>query len=195
VLALPLLVIPADLIHAWVGAGYSESAPVLALLALVLLVHQPVWMLTQYLIARGLQREIARLLIIGAGANVVASVVMALTVGTWGVALATLLVDVAVLGAAVPLSVGPAAGLRVRELSSALLRPLLPALGTAIVIFGIARSIDADTKLELLPFGIAWLLLASAAVWRFGLTAEERRSFSRQIGRGGGGAPPALVES
>ena len=119
----------------------------------------------------------------------------ALTVGTWGVAFATLLVDVAVLAAAIPLAVGPAAGLHVGELSRALLRPALPALGTALVVFGIARSVGADTKLELLPFGIAWALLASAAVWRIGLTADERRSFSRQIGRGGGGAPPALAET
>lgn len=196
VLALPLLLIPANLIHAWVGDGYSESAPVLALLALVLLVHQPVWMLTQYLIARGRQREIARLLILGAAGNLVLSIVMALTVGTWGVALATLIADVAVLVAAVPLSVGPAAGLRVGELSRALLRPALPALGIALVVFGVARSIGADTKLELLPFGIVWLVLASAAVWRLGLTGEERRAFSRQIGRGGGsGAPPALAET
>ena len=195
VLALPLLLIPANLIHAWVGGGFSDSAPILALLALVLLVHQPVWMLTQYLIARGRQREIARLLIVGAAANLALSVVMALTVGTWGVALATLLVDVAVLATAIPLSVGPAAGLHVGELSRALLRPVLPALGTALVVFGIARSVGADTKLELLPFGIAWALLGSAAVWRIGLTADERRSFSRQLGRGGGGTPPALVET
>ena len=65
----------------------------------------------------------------------------------------------------------------------------------ALVLFGFARSIGADTKLELLPFGIAWLVLASAAVWRLGLTADERRAFSRQIGRGGGGAPPALAET
>jgi len=195
VLALPLLVIPSNLIHAWVGDGYSESAPVLALLALVLLVHQPLWMLTQYLIARGRQREIARLLIIGAAANLVVSVVLAFTVGTWGVALATLIVDVAVLAAAVPLSVGPAAGLRAGELARALLRPVLPALGSAVLVFGVARSVGADTKLELLPFGIAWGLLASAAVWRLGLTAEERRSFSRQLGRGGRGAPPVLAET
>ena len=111
VLALPLLAIPANLIHAWVGDGFSESAPVLALLAVVLLIHQPVWMLTQYLIARGGQREIARLLIAGAAANVALSVVLALTVGTWGVALATLVADAAVLAIAVPLSVAPSAGL------------------------------------------------------------------------------------
>jgi len=145
VLALPLLVIPSNLIHAWVGDGYSESAPVLALLALVLLVHQPLWMLTQYLIARGRQREIARLLIIGAAANLVVSVVLAFTVGTWGVALATLIVDVAVLAAAVPLSVGPAAGLRAGELARALLRPVLPALGSAVLVFG-SRGASVPTR-------------------------------------------------
>jgi hypothetical protein len=72
---------------------------------------------------------------------------------------------------------------------------VLPALGSAVLVFGIARSVGADTKLELLPFGIAWGLLASAAVWRLGLTAEERRSFSRQLGRGGRGAPPVLAET
>ena len=153
-------------------------------------------MLTQYLIARGRQREIARLLIIGGGANLLVSVVLALTVGTWGVALATLIVDVAVLAAAVPLSVGPAAGLRAGELARALLRPVLPALGSAVLVFGIARSVGADTKLELLPvrhrLGSSWRAPPSGAS---GSTAEERRSFSRQLGRGGRGSPPVLAET
>jgi len=191
VLALPLLVIPESLVQAWVGDAYVDSAPVLALLAVVLLVHQPVWMLTQYLIAKGKQREIARLLIVAAGGNVVLSVVLALTVGTWGVALATLLADVAALAVAVPLSVAPAAGMRVGALARALLRPALPALGAALLVFGFARSVDADTLLELLPVGAAWLLLASAAVWRVGLTADERRSFARQVGRGTAAEPLA----
>ena len=172
VLALPLLLIPANLIHAWVGDGYSESAPVLALLALVLLVHQPVWMLTQYLIARGRQREIARLLILGAAANLVLSIVMALTVGTWGVALATLIADVAVLVAAVPLSVGPARRTARRpscRAPSCVRRCRRSAI--ALVVFGVARSIGADTKLELLPFGIAWLRAGE----RGGLAARAHR--------------------
>jgi O-antigen/teichoic acid export membrane protein len=165
---------------------------VLALLAVVILVHQPVWMLTQYLIALGRQREIARLLIVAAVGNVVLSIALAFTVGTWGVALATLLADVAALAVAIPLSVAPAAGVRVGELVRALLRPALPAFGVAVVVFGFARTVDADTLLQLLPIGIAWLVLASAAVWRFGLTPEERRSFARQVGVGGGA--PLLTE-
>jgi O-antigen/teichoic acid export membrane protein len=192
VLALPLLIIPENLVTAWVGDAYAASAPVLALLAVVILVHQPVWMLTQYLIALGRQREIARLLIVAAVGNLVLSIALAFTVGTWGVALATLLADVAALAVAIPLSVAPAAGVRVGELVRALLRPALPAFGVAVVVFGFARTVDADTLLQLLPIGIAWLVLASAAVWRFGLTPEERRSFARQVGVGSGA--PLLTE-
>ena len=191
VLALPLLVIPENLIRAWVGDGYADSAPVLALLAVVVLIHQPVWMLTQYLIARGRQREIARLLVAAASGNVVLSVVLADAVGTWGVALATLLADAAVLAVVVPLSVAPAAGVRVGALGRAWLRPVLPAAAAALLVLGSARVVGADTLLELVPFGVAWLLLGCGAVWRFGLTADERRSFSRQIGRGRAAVPLA----
>ena len=96
-LALPLLFIPDLLIEGWVGEGYGESAPVLALLALVLLVHQPLYLVTQFLIARARQREIARALVAAGAANVVLSVVLAKTVGIWGVALSTLITDLAVL--------------------------------------------------------------------------------------------------
>jgi O-antigen/teichoic acid export membrane protein len=182
VLALPLLLIPENLVTAWVGGAFADSAPVLALLAAVILVHQPLWMLTQYLIARGRQREIARLLVLAAGGNVVLSISLALTVGTWGVALATLLADVAALAVAIPRWVAPAAGVRVWTLARALLRPALPAVCAAVVIFGFARVVGADTLLELLPIGVAWLVVASLAVWRLGITAEERRSFAREIG-------------
>ena len=194
VLALPLLAIPEHLVTGWLGAGYEDSAPVLALLAAVVLVHQPVWLLTQYLIARGRQREIARLLIAGASANVVLSVAFATTVGTWGVALATLLTDIAVLGVAVPLSVAPEAGIRVVAVARAVARPAVPALVAAALVFSVARAVDADTLLELLPVGAAWASLAGIAIWRFGLTATERASFASQLG-GARSAAPGLPET
>ena len=188
VLALPLLAIPEHLITGWLGPGYEDSAPVLALLAVVVLLHQPIWLLTQYLVARGRQREISRLLVTAAAANVLLSVVLAATVGTWGVALATLLTDAAVLAVAVPLWAMPAAGLRAAAMARALLRPAVPALAVAAVVFGVARAADTDALLELLPVGAAWAVLAGAAVWRFGLSADERRSFARQVR----GVPPPL---
>jgi O-antigen/teichoic acid export membrane protein len=193
VLALPLLVIPGHLITGWLGEGYGDSAPVLALLAVVVLLHQPLWLVTQYLIARGRQREIARLLVAVAGANVVLSVVLALTVGTWGVALATLLADGVALALAVPLWVTPVAGLHAGTVARALARPAVPAVAVAVVVFGAARLADTDTLLELLPVGAAWGLLACAAVWLLGITGEERQSFALQL-RGGGAAPQPLEE-
>ena len=56
-LALPFLLIPDLLIHAWIGDGYEDGYSVLAILAGVLLVHQPIYVLTQFLIARARQRE------------------------------------------------------------------------------------------------------------------------------------------
>ena len=188
VLALPLVAIPEQLLTGWLGSGYDDSAPVLVLLALVVLLHQPIWLLTQYLIARGRQRSIARLLLAGSGANIVLSVVLASTVGTWGVALSTLITDAAVLVLAVPLWVTPASGLRAAAVARALARPAVPALGVAVVVFGVARALDTDTLLELAPVGAAWGLLAAAC----GLAARAqspksgaRSCVRRAVGRRG----------
>lgn len=181
-LAFPLLLIPDQLIEGWVGEGKGDSSPVLALLALVLLVHQPIYLFTQFLIARARQREIARVLV-GAGvANIVLSVALATTVGIWGVALSTLLTDVAVLLYVVPVLVAPAASLRVATFAWATLKPVLPGVAAALlVLVGIARIAEPDTLLELLPLGLVWALVGGSALWRFGLDAEERAAFGRQL--------------
>ena len=179
-LALPLLFIPDLLIEGWVGDGYGESSPVLALLALVLLVHQPLYLVTQFLIARARQREIARALVLAGAANVVVSVVLAKTVGIWGVALSTLVTDLAALAYAVGL-LGPAASLNSSAFVRAAGKPVLPALAVAIVLFGVARWAGPDTLLELLPFGIAWVIAGGLALWRFGFDAAERAGIGRQL--------------
>ena len=174
-LALPLLFIPDLLIEGWVGEGYGESAPVLALLALVLLVHQPLYLVTQFLIARARQREIARALVAAGAANVVLSVVLAKTVGIWGVALSTLMTDLAVLAlrrAGAARAGGLARRRRVRARCAS--GPSCPRSQSAVVLFvGVARWAEPDTLLELLPLGIAWAL---ACGWRSGASASTPRS-------------------
>jgi O-antigen/teichoic acid export membrane protein len=180
-LALPLLFIPDQLIEGWVGEGYGESSPVLALLALVLLVHQPLYLVTQFLIARARQREVARALVAAGAVNIVLSVVLAQAVGIWGVALSTLLTDLAALSYAV-LLLGPAAALGPAAFVRAAFRPVLPGLAVALVLFGgVARWADPDTLLELLPLGIAWGLTCGLALWRFGLDPAERAGLGRQL--------------
>jgi O-antigen/teichoic acid export membrane protein len=184
-LALPLLFMPTEVITAWVGDGYHDSALPLAILAGVVLIHQPIWLATQYLVARGHQRPIARLLVGAAGVNVVLSVLLAKLVGAWGVALSTLSVDTVVLAVALPVLVAPAAGVDVSTLTRALLKPALPALVVAaLVLTVVPRAADADTLLRLAPVGVLWGLLASAAIWRFGLTSADRRSFTRGVAPG-----------
>jgi O-antigen/teichoic acid export membrane protein len=181
-LAFPLLLIPDQLIQAWVGDGYGESSPVLALLALVLLVHQPIYLVTQFLIARARQHEMARVLV-GAGVvNIVLSVALASTVGIWGVALSTLLTDVAVLLYVVPVLVAPAASIGVATFAWATLKPVIPGAAAALVVLvGIARIAQPDTLLELLPLGVVWALVCGWALWRFGLDPEERAGLGREL--------------
>ena len=188
-LALPLLFLPGQLIEAWVGEGYAESAAVMALLALVALVHQPIYLLTQFLIARARQQQIARALVLAATANAALSVALALTVGIWGVALATLLVDLALLVYVLPALAAPAAATRPADLVRAMLRPLPPALAAGVVVLlGVGHIGDLDTRLELLPVGCLWALVCGVAVWRFGFNREERAIVARQVLR-----PPAAV--
>jgi O-antigen/teichoic acid export membrane protein len=188
-IALPLLLIPDLLIEGWVGDGYGESSAVLVLLAVVVLVHQPVYLLTSYLIARALQQQVARTLIVGVAINVVLSVVLAETVGLWGVALATLVTDLAVLVYVVPVLAAPAAALSAGTFARAALRPLLPALAAAAAVLVLtARALEPDTLLELFPLGVAWLVACGFAIWRFGLDGEERAVLGRTV-RGGRPVP------
>ncbi len=182
VLALPLLLIPDQLIRAWVGGGYGESSPVMVLLALVVLIQQPLYFLTQYLIARGRQREVAFVLMAGAGSNLVLSIALAAWVGIWGVALSTLVTGVAVLAYVVPALVAPAVGVGVASLVRASVRPLVPAAVAGLVILvGVARTVEADTLLGLTPIGLLWLVSCGLAVWRFGFDASERAQAARQL--------------
>jgi O-antigen/teichoic acid export membrane protein len=176
--------IPDLLIKAWIGAGYRGSYSVMAILAGVLLVHQPIYVLTQFLIARGRQRTIAIVSIVITVVNLLLSFLLAWTWGLWGVALSTLVTDLVMLGWVVPRIVAPAAATSSGALARAVLRPLVPALGVAaIVLVGIARWWHPDTLVELAPLGALWLVLAAAAIWRYGLAPSERAQFGREFWR------------
>jgi O-antigen/teichoic acid export membrane protein len=189
-IALPLLLIPDLLIEGWVGDGYGDSSPVLALLAVVVLIHQPIYLLTNYLIARGLQKPVARTLIASVAVNVVLSVTLAQTVGLSGVALATLVTDLAVLLFVVPVLVVPAAAVSTATFARAALRPVVPAALAAVAVLVLAaRAFEPDTLLELLPLGVVWILVCGFAIVRFGLDDDERAVLRRTL-RGGSAAVP-----
>jgi O-antigen/teichoic acid export membrane protein len=186
VLALPLLFIPDLLIHGWIGKGLHGSYAVMAILAGVALIHQPLYVLTQFLIARGRQRRIAIASIVTTGANLVLSFVLAWTVGIWGVAVSTLVTDVLMLLWVVPKMCAPAAGTTSRVLYGSMLRPVLPAFAVAaVVLCGLARAWSPSSLVELLPLGVLWIAAATLALWRFGLGPTERGQFRRQLAAGG----------
>jgi O-antigen/teichoic acid export membrane protein len=192
-LALPLLLIPDLLIHGWIGGGFHGSYAVMAILAGVLLIHQPIYVLTQFVIALGRQRSIAIVSIVTTVANLGLSFLLAWTWGIWGVAVSTLVTDVAALAWIVPRIAAPAAASPPRALVRAVARPVAPAaVAAAIVLVGIARLWEPRTLLALVPLGALWAALAGAAMWRYGLAARERKQFGSEFRRG---APAAVAET
>ena len=147
---------------------------------LVIIVHQPIALFTQYLIARAHQKAISFALIAAVIANVVLSVVMAYTVGLWGVAASTLVTDVAVLAFVIPKLIAPISDIRTRDLLRAMGRPLLPGFLVAVVLLGLlGRLYPGHRLLEFVPLGVLWLVVGGAAVWRFGFDEDERSRFVR----------------
>lgn len=190
-LALPLLLMPDLLIHAWIHKdGFGGSYGVMAILALVLLVHQPIYVLTQFLIARARQREVAVASILTTLANLVLSVVLAWAWGIRGVAVSTLVTDLVLLALIVPRYAAPSAGTTSGKLLLAIVRPVLPAgVVAALVLVLLARVWHPDTLLSLAPLGALWTIVAVACVWRFGLDRGERTSARRELIRGRAAAP------
>jgi O-antigen/teichoic acid export membrane protein len=191
VFALPLLLIPDLLIKAWIGGGFHGSYAVMAILAGVLLVHQPIYVLTQFLIARARQRQVAIVSIVVTLANLALSFVLAWTWGLPGVAVSTLVTDAAMLIWIVPRIAAPAATTSSLVLLRALWRPVLPAgVAAAGVLVLLARAWEPRTLLAFVPFGLVWAAASGTAIWYFGLAAAERAMFRRELWRGGAAAVP-----
>jgi O-antigen/teichoic acid export membrane protein len=182
--ALPLLLIPDLLIKAWIGGGFAGSYSVMAILACVLLVHQPIYVLTQYLMALGRQRAVAAVAISTTLANLGLSFLLAWRWGIWGVAVSTLATDLIALTWIVPRIAAPVAALPSGALMRAVARPVVPAAAAAaIVLVAVARVWEPRTLLTLVPLGLLWTVVAAALLWRFGLAGDERTQFGREFGR------------
>jgi O-antigen/teichoic acid export membrane protein len=183
VLALPLLLIPDLLIRAWLHTpGYGGGYSVMAILAGVLLIHQPIYVLTQFLIARGLQRPIAVASIVTTAVNLALSFALAWTVGIWGVALSTLVTDLAMLLWVVPRMGAPAAETSSWRVYAAMVRPAVPAFAAAaLVLVAVARSTSPSSLVTLVPLGALWAVAAAGVLWQFGLAPDERLRLRRQF--------------
>jgi len=192
-LALPLLLIPDLLIRAWIHTpGYGGSYAVMAILAGVLLVHQPIYVLTQFLIARARQREVAWASIVTTLVNLALSFVLAWAWGTWGVAVSTLVTDGLLLAWIVPRYAAPAAGVAPLTLLRAAARPAVPsAVAAGLVLVALARWWEPRTLAALAPLGLLWTVVCVALVWRLGFAAPERDRLTQELVRGRGARPSA----
>jgi O-antigen/teichoic acid export membrane protein len=198
ILALPLLLIPDLLIRAWLGrSGYGGSFSVMAILAGVLLVHQPIYVLTQFLIARARQREVAWASIVTTLANLVLSFLLAWTWGIDGVAVSTLVTDLLMLAWILPRYAAPAAGVRPAGILAAVLRPALPSgLAALLVLVALARWWEPRTLLALTPLGALWAVACAALVWLLGFARPERDRLTRELFPGGRrAARPPVAET
>jgi O-antigen/teichoic acid export membrane protein len=185
--------IPDLLIRAWIQKpGYEGGYPVMSILAAVLLIHQPIYVLTQFLIARARQREVAIVSIVTTLANLGLSFLLAWVWGIWGVAASTLVTDAAALAYIVPRYAAPAAGTTAGALFRAIARPAAPALVVAAaVLVALARVWRPGSLLALAPLGLLWTVMAVAAVWRYGLAKDERLQVRGELLRGRGARPAA----
>jgi O-antigen/teichoic acid export membrane protein len=182
-IALPLVFIPDLLIHGWIGAGWAPSTWVLALLGVALLLHQPAQVITQYLIARGQQRQLALLLLVVVGVNLALSIVLAWTVGIWGVALATVVTESAATALFIPRLLHASSRIDYRVLAVSTLRPIAPALlAAALVLAAFTRALDPQTVLQLVPVGLLWVVVFAPAVWYLGLDPRERGLVTSRLG-------------
>ncbi len=191
-LALPLLLMPDLLIHAWIRkSGYHDSYAVMSILAAVLSIHQPIYVLTQFLIARARQRAVALVSIATTVANLMLSFVLASVWDIRGVAVSTLVTDALALAYILPRYAAPAAATSAWTLVRAIVRPALPAfVAAAAILVALARAWHPDTLLALAPLGLLWAVVAAALVWRFGLAADERARVGSELRR----SRPATAE-
>ena len=192
-LALPLVLIPDQLIYGWIGPGWGPSSAVLALLGVVLILHQPAQLLSQYLVARGYQRQLSLVLIVVVGANLALSIVLASAAGIWGVALATVVTEAAATVVLIPRLVRASSGPSYRAVAVAALRPVVPALfAAALVLVAFSRLLDPRTLLALALVGVLWIAAFVPAVWFFGLGAARPRGGLEPVRRAAASAPARL---
>ena len=187
--AVPLALLPDAFLAAWLGAeyedgGFTASVPVLVLLMASILFVQPSNLLTQFLIARSRHATLALARLATVAVNLVLSIVLAATVGLWGVAAATLATEAVAFAVVLPVLVRRASGIEARALAGAWLRPLVVAAVAAVpTLVLVGRAVPSDTLLGFAGVGLLWAAAFGALLWRFGLEDGERASVRRALGR------------
>lgn len=184
---LPLVFLPDNFLEAWLPSDFdvSTGGPILAILMVSLLFAQPGHLLAQFLVARGRHGRLAVARLATVAVNLLLSIGLALWVGLWGVALATLITEAVSVIVVLPYLLRRESSVSLRALAVAWLRPVgfgaLAAIPTLLVP---GRIFDVDTLMEFVGVGLCWLALFSALVWRYVMREPERRTIGEAFGRG-----------
>ncbi len=191
---LPLVFLPDRFLEAWLPSEFdvSTSGPILAILMVSLLFAQPGHLLAQYLVARGRHGRLAIARLATVAVNLALSITLALWVGLWGVALATLVTETLSVTVVLPYLLRRESSASLRALAAAWLRPVgLGALAAIPTLLLLGRLLDVDTLLEFIGVGVCWLALYGALIWRFAMGESERRTITEAFGR----ASPVVADA
>ena len=160
------------------------AAPVLAVLSAAMTLAMLQEVPSIVLSMTGYHRITAKAAALGAGVNVVTSVVLAMWLGLIGVALGTLITALCVnVGMTIRLACRFHA-VRLRDyLWQVVLPPMLPAVGQAAVTWGIRRAVQPVTIGDVLLSAIPGVIVYIAAFYRIGLRADERERIAGRLRR------------
>jgi O-antigen/teichoic acid export membrane protein len=151
---------------------------------LSILFAQPGHLFAQFLVARGRHGRlaVARLAIVLV--NLGLSIVLALWVGLWGVAAATLITETISTAIVIPFLLRRESGVSLRAVVAAWLRPVvLGGLAALPTLLALGWLLDVDTLAEFVGVGLVWLAVYGVLVWWFVMGETERRTIRDAFGR------------
>jgi O-antigen/teichoic acid export membrane protein len=193
-LALPMVVLPAWVLHAWLGSGFSASIAPLALLGATVPFTVITSVLGQFLIARGRPSLLAVSQIALAVANLALTILLLLeTREIWTAAFATLVVQIAGALLLLPL-LARREGMPYAAVVVSWGTPVAVGILAAVPTLVVARVLtDTDSLLVLAVVGAYWAAVFSALAWRLALTRGERTMVRGLARRGRATIPAAEV--
>ena len=180
-----LIVLAAPILDVWLGDRYSDGGAALAILVSYWLLYGGLVVTPGFLVGAGRAREVARIMVVAALANLVLSLVLTPELGLEGPALGTAIPFFVAFPFLLRLGLS-AAGVPLRQILGRAYLPAL-ALGAGLALaLGLARiALDPDTLIVVMALAVAGVAAYWAAFYGLVLEPAERvfvASFLRRRG-------------
>ena len=180
-----LVVLAGPILDVWLGDRYSDGGPALAILVSYWLLYGGLVVTPGFLVGAGRAREVARIMVVAALANLVLSLLLTPELGLEGPALGTAIPFFAAFPFLLRLGLSTA-GVPLRQI---LARAYLPALalgsGLALALVLARIALDPDTLIVVMALALAGVAAYWAAFYGLVLDSAERTfvtSFVRRRG-------------